>query len=195
MPNESDQALLVASLDDREAVGILYERYRDRIFRWLMCTVMDRDVAEDLTETVFARMVDNLPRLARSNVPLLPWLYRVAHNETVSWYRHNHSAQRYLKTARLPDCCPDTDYDEAVADAENHRDELRAAAGRLTPFERECLHLRYVEEMKPREIALVLSCSARQASNALHHALSVLRTAISDNLPGSRYPNREVSRS
>lgn len=61
MPNESDQALLVASLDDREAVGVLYERYRDRIFRWLMCTVMDRDVAEDLTETVFARMVDNLP--------------------------------------------------------------------------------------------------------------------------------------
>jgi len=192
--NDSDRALLKAGLVDREAVGILYERYRDRIFAWLMCAVMDRDLAEDLTETVFARMVDNLPRLARGNAPLLPWLYRVAHNETASWYRHQHSAWRYLKTRRPSDCDPDSDYDEAVADAEDHGDELRSAARRLPSFERECLHLRYVEGMKPRDIARVLSCTARQASNALHHALNVLRAGISDNPSGSRYPYEEVSR-
>jgi len=82
--DRSDQDLLKEALRDTAAVAVLYERYRDHIFAHLIHTVMDRDLAEELTEAVFVKMVDNLPKLARGNAPLVQWLYRVAHNEAMS---------------------------------------------------------------------------------------------------------------
>ena len=67
--NGSDHDLLKEALSDTGAVAVLYERYRDRIFACLIHTVMDRDLAEELTEAVFVKMVDNLPKLARQSAP------------------------------------------------------------------------------------------------------------------------------
>src|SRR5450830_1598629 len=125
---KSDQDLLKEALSDTGAVAVLYDRYRARIFACLIRTVLDRDLAEELTEAVFVKMIDNLPKLARGNAPLVQWLYRVAHNEAMSWFRHRRSADRYLVSARVGDSDGDPDYDAMVAEAQGHSGELRAAA-------------------------------------------------------------------
>ena len=191
---KSDQDLLKETLRDTGAVAVLYERYRDRIFACLIRTVMDRDLAEELTEAVFVKMVDNLPRLACGRAPLVQWLYRVAHNEAMSWFRHRRSAETYFATARIGDNDADPDYDDMVAEAQGHAGELRAAAEKLAPFDRECIMLRYGEGLTPREIAPMLGCSAKKVSNALQHAFSVLRAGISANRGGLRYPHEEEVR-
>jgi len=160
----------------------------------LIHTVLDRDLAEELTEAVFVKMVDNLPKLARGRAPLVQWLYRVANNEAMSWFRHRRSAERYLATARIGDDDADLDYDDMVAEAQGHAGELRAAAEKLAPFDRQCVMLRYGEGLTPREIAPMLGCSAKQVSNALQHAFSVLRAGISANPGGLRYPHEEEER-
>ncbi|MHB8070517.1 MAG: RNA polymerase sigma factor [Candidatus Cryosericum sp.] len=191
---KSDQDLLKEALSDTGAVAVLYERYRNRIFAYLIHTVRDRDLAEELTEAVFVKMVDNLPKLARGRAPLVQWLYRVAHNEAMSWLRHRHSADRFLATARVGDDDADPDYDDMVAEARGHAGELRAAVEQLAPFERECVVLRYGEEWTPREIAPILGCSAKKVSNALQHAFRLLRASMSANLDASRYPREEEVR-
>ena len=187
----SDQDLLKEALSDTGAVAVLYERHRDRIFACLIHTVRDRDLAEELTEAVFVKMIDNLPKLARGRAPLVQWLYRVAHNEAISWFRHRHSADRYLATARVGDDDGDPDYNDMVAEAQSHTAELHAAAEQLTPFERECLALRYGEGLKPRAIAPMLSCSTKKVSNALQRAFRLLRASMSANPDESRYPREE----
>ena len=191
---KSDQDLLKEALRDTGAVAVLYERYRDRIFACLIRTVMDRDLAEELTEAVFVKMVDNLPRLACGRAPLVQWLYRVAHNEAMSWFRHRRSAERYLATTRIGDDDTDPDYDDMVAEAQGHAGELHAAAEQLAPFDRECVMLRYGEGLTPREIAPMLGCSAKKVSNALQHAFRVLRAGISANPGKSRCPDEEEVR-
>jgi len=192
--DRSDQDLLKEALRDTGAVAVLYERYRDRIFACLIRTVMDRDLAEELTEAVFIKMVDNLPKLARGRAPLAQWLYRVANNEAMSWFRHRRSAERYVATARIGDDDTDPDYDDMVAEAQGHAGELRAAAKKLAPFDRECIMLRYGEGLTPREIAPMLGCNAKQVSNALQHAFRVLRAGISANPGESRCPCEEEVR-
>jgi len=192
--NRSDQDLLKEALSDTGAVAVLYERYRDRIFACLIHTVMDRDLAEELTEAVFVKMVDNLPELARGRAPLVQWLFRVAHNEAMSWFRHHRSAVRYLATARVGDADADPDYDDMVTEAQGHAGELRSAIASLAPFERECIMLRYSEGLAPREIAPRLDCSAKKVSNALQHAFRVLCGAISANSGESRCPGEEKVR-
>jgi RNA polymerase sigma-70 factor (ECF subfamily) len=191
---KSDQDLLKEALSDTGAVAVLYERYRDRIFACLIRTMVDRDLAEELTEAVFVKMVDNLSKLAHGRAPLVQWLYRVAHNETMSWFRHHRSAERYLEAIRVADDDPDPDYDDMVAEAQSHAAELHAAAEQLTPFERECIALRYGEGLKPREIAPMLGCNAKKVSNALEHASLVLRAGISANPGDLRYSHEEEVR-
>ena len=191
---KSDRDLLKEALSDTGAVAVLYDRHRDRIFACLIHTVLDRDLAEELTEAVFVKMVDNLPKLARGRAPLVQWLYRVANNEAMSWFRHRRSAERYLATARIGDDDADADYDDMVAEAQGHAGELRAAAEQLAPFDRQCIMLRYGEGLTPREIAPMLGCSAKQVSNALQHAFRVLRAGISANPDGSRCPDEEKVR-
>ena len=192
--DKSDQDLLKEALRDTGAVAVLYERYRDRIFACLIHTVLDRDLAEELTEAVFVKMVDNLSKLARGRAPLVQWLYRVANNEAMSWFRHRRSAERYVATARIGDNDADPDYDDMVAEAQSHAGELRAAAEKLASFDRECIILRYGEGLTPREIAPMLGCSAKKVSNALQNAFSVLRAGISANPGGLRYPHEEEER-
>jgi RNA polymerase sigma-70 factor (ECF subfamily) len=192
--DKSDQDLLKEALSDTGAVAVLYERYRDRIFACLIRTVLDRDLAEELTEAVFVKMIDNLPKLARGRAPLVRWLFRVAHNEAISWFRHRHSADTYLATARVGDDDADPDYDAMVAEAQDHEGALRSAAENLAPFDRECVTLRYGKGLTPREIAAMFGCSAKKVSNALQHAFRVLRTGISANAGGSRCPDEEEVR-
>ena len=191
---KSDQDLLKEALSDTGAVAVLYDRYRDRIFACLIHTVLDRDLAEELTEAVFVKMVDNLPKLARGRAPLVQWLFRVANNEAMSWFRHRRSAERYVATARIGDDDTDPDYDDMVAEAQGHAGELRATAEKLAPFDRECITLRYGEGLTPREIAPMLGCSAKRVSNALQHAFHVLRAGISANPGELRYPHEEKVR-
>ena len=191
MEGKSDQDLLKEALRDSGAVAVLYERYRTRMFACLIRTVMDRDLAEELTEAVFVKMIDNLPKLARGRVPLVQWLYRVAHNEAMSWFRHHSSAERFLEAVRVADDDPDPDYDDMVAEAQGHAGELHAVIEQLTPFERECIALRYGEGLKPREMAPMLGCSAKKVSNALQHAFRLLRASVSANPDASRCPGEE----
>lgn len=194
MEGKSDQDLLKEALRDSGAVAVLYERYRTRMFACLIRTVMDRDLAEELTEAVFVKMIDNLPKLARGRVPLVQWLYRVAHNEAMSWFRHHSSAERFLEAVRVADDDPDPDYDDMVAEAQGHAGELHAVIEQLTPFERECIALRYGEGLKPREMAPMLGCSAKKVSNALQHAFRLLRASVSANPDASRCPGEEEVR-
>ena len=194
MEGKSDQDLLKEALRDSGAVAVLYERYRTRMFACLIRTVMDRDLAEELTEAVFVKMIDNLPKLARGRVPLVQWLYRVAHNEAMSWFRHHSSAERFLEAVRVADDDPDPDYDDMVAEAQGHAGELHAVIEQLTPFERECIALRYGEGLKPREMAPTLGCSAKKVSNALQHAFRLLRASVSANPDASRCPGEEEVR-
>lgn len=194
MEGKSDQDLLKEALSDTGAVAVLYERYRNRIFAHLIRTVMDRDLAEELTEAVFVKMIDNLPRLARGSAPLVQWLYRVAYNEAMSWFRHHRSAERHLEAMRVADDDPDLDYGGMVAEAQSHAAELRIAVASLTPFERECITLRYSEGLAPREIAPRLGCTAKKVSNALQHAFRVLRAEISANSGELRYLDEEEVR-
>src|SRR5512136_1509575 len=93
--HESSDAELVtrAQRGDVNAIGGLYDRHRESIFRYLWIRLDDRQLAEDLTGDVFMRMLDALPRYRLQGLPFRAWLYRIAHNLLVDYFRKmNHQA-------------------------------------------------------------------------------------------------------
>src|SRR5512135_804856 len=88
MQDSSDAELITrAQRGEVNAIGRLYDRHRESIFRYLWIRLDDRQLAEDLTGDVFMRMLDALPRYQMKGQPFRAWLYRIAHNLAIDYFR------------------------------------------------------------------------------------------------------------
>ncbi len=77
-----------------EAVGEIYDRYHERIFRYLWARVSEKQLAEDLTAEVFMRMITHFEKFSTPTgsppeAAFQSWMYRIAHNLLVDHYRHD----------------------------------------------------------------------------------------------------------
>jgi RNA polymerase sigma-70 factor (ECF subfamily) len=76
-----DSKLVIqAAKGDKDAFGSLYERYLDEIYRYVYFRVFNHQEAEDLTETVFLKAWEALPKNRKRIKNFRAWIYRIAHN-------------------------------------------------------------------------------------------------------------------
>ncbi len=76
-----------AQQGDRQAFADLYERYQPAIYNYLYYRIDDPDCAEELTCEVFARMAQNIRGYRSQGQPFLAWLYTIARNLRIDFYR------------------------------------------------------------------------------------------------------------
>ena len=88
-----------AQKGDRDALEELYLIHFDRIYSYLHMSVGNRHDAEDLTTQTFLRMLESIGRFRSQSAPFSAWLFRIAHNLAVDYFR----ARRRLQVA---DGCP-----------------------------------------------------------------------------------------
>jgi len=167
-----------AQRGDASAFGRLYEHYLDGIYRYIYYRVSDHDEAEDLTETVFLKAWEALPRFKRGKGTWRAWLYRVAHNIVVDRYR-THKAN-----ASLDEIHDQRDDDmptpEHVAEAELEIERLSAALDRLSPRLREVILQRFVNGLSHAETAKVIGLRAGHVRVLQHRALKEMRHLMED---------------
>ena len=155
---------------DPAAFEAVYEAYRPRLFSFLVRLSRRRDVAEDLLEETWLRLVGRVTTLA-DDACLGPWLFAVARNLYFSWRRSR--AVDETRTSELDPSWPapergDSPF-EAAARAELER-RVEAALGRLSLRDREVLLLVGVEGMTPSEAAEVCGLPAVTLRARLHRA-------------------------
>jgi len=69
---------------DLEALGLLFERHRARVYHTALAIVRDPEAAEDILQDCFLKVYVNAKRID-PNRPLAPWLYRVTVNLSYTW--------------------------------------------------------------------------------------------------------------
>jgi RNA polymerase sigma-70 factor, ECF subfamily len=91
---ESSDDLAVVGLVDRvvatrdaDAFGELYDRFVERVYRYLYFRTGSHPEAEDLTEQVFLKAWEAIGRYRWQGRPFLAWLYRLAHNAHIDYVR------------------------------------------------------------------------------------------------------------
>ena len=77
----------LAQTGDEEAFGELYQRNLDAISRYIQHRVNDVDEVENLTQIVFVKAWQALERYQPTKVPFRAWLYRIAGNTVIDYYR------------------------------------------------------------------------------------------------------------
>lgn len=83
----SDEELVQKTLADKEFFGLLVDRYETKLLRYIArLGVRDPDDQLDVLQEIFLKTYRNLNGFDTS-LQFSSWIYRIAHNEAVSWYR------------------------------------------------------------------------------------------------------------
>lgn len=167
-----------------KAVVKFYRLYSPKIFSYLIKKLPRREDAEDLTNDVFLEAIDSLS-LLRKEKSMLSWLYRIAHNKMVDFYR-----KRKIKSVLLSSLpfleivAAEINQPEFQYEKNKIRDDIEAVLHSLPEKYRKILKLHYEEKIPIKQIAIILDLSSKAAESLLFRArqrfkLAYERAAIS----------------
>lgn len=170
----SDEQLIErARGGDAEAFATLYEDLAPRVLRFLCHHVTNPDMAEELMQRTFVKVVEALPRFeVRRDVPLRAWVFRLARNVMIDDHRTAHPA---LDLEMIPDQPSDLPGPEQLVEAEVQRRELLQALERLPKDEHDVIVYRFFGGLAPHEVAPLLHRSDGAVRVLQHRALRRLR--------------------
>jgi RNA polymerase sigma-70 factor (ECF subfamily) len=153
------QAVERAKAGDPEGLHFLYVRYADDVLRYVRSFVHDHHEAEDITQNVFAKLIDAIKKYEQREVPFTAWILRVARNAALDQMR----GRRAIPTEEVRVA----DDGSAETGRERSRD-LRHALEQLPDEQREVLVLRHIVGLSPLEIANALD-RTESSVHGLHH--------------------------
>ncbi len=170
---------------DAAAFEALVQRYSRPLYNFGYRTLGDRDLAAEVVQDTFVRLYRMLPT-RKTDLPLRPFIYRVAHNRAVDLLRER-KALTFSQLEReddeespvesLPDPAP------LPAELAEHHDLqriLQAAIAALPPRYRQVVALRYTTDLTFAEIAAALEMPENTAKTLFQRAKAMLRKALQE---------------
>jgi RNA polymerase sigma-70 factor (ECF subfamily) len=161
---------------DPETWARIYEELFPRIYRFIAMKVKNRTEAEDLTGQVFLKALEASPSFKWRGTPVSSWLFRIARNQVIDYYRTDKS-RRLLP---LDESLVSDGIDPEKA-AETNWDVRQAitAVGDLTQAQRDVIELRFAGGLSTAEVARVLGKRQGAVKALQHSALTALRRKLS----------------
>jgi RNA polymerase sigma-70 factor, ECF subfamily len=167
---QRDDELALAARSDPDAFGVLYERHRLAVFRYLRTRARTDDEAGELTAVTFERALVAVRRYRPKGGGYLAWLLRIARNAAIDAHR------RTRPEALRPDAIDDAHASpETVALEQERRRSLLRAVNELPEVQREAIALRYAAGLTAREIGQVIGRSDGATQKILSRALATIR--------------------
>lgn len=154
---------------NEQSVEFFYKEYSPKILKFLS-KKLPNDDAQELTNDVFLDAINALPMLS-SHQKLLPWLYRIAHNKMVNFYRKKKI--KIVLLSQLPYLeilAKEIHQPEFVWEKNNIRDKIERVLHTLSKDYRQILKLHYEEQMPIKEIAVIFELSPKAAESLLFRA-------------------------
>jgi RNA polymerase sigma-70 factor, ECF subfamily len=175
----------------------LHALYAPRLFRFLLLSTRDRDLAQSLTQDTFLKLWRTRDSF-RGDCALSTWITRIAvsllrsHTRTKTFRFWRRAAASALDVADLAGRLPDGGRSpESLLLARESLAQLSSAVEQLPPRQRSIFLLRYIEEMELPEIAHALNLSLPTVKSHLYRALDRVRSAHAASAP----PPKGVSHS
>ena len=160
-----------------EALGYLYDRYRQMVFRTALVITGDPEVAADLLQDVFLRLHRFAHRIDTER-PLTPWLYRVTANLAYSWMKRRNRLTRCLKEmaewlSRERKTTPDH-----LSEQDEECRWVQRAVASLSITQRVVIVLYYVRDLSLQEISEILDIPVGTVKSRLHYGRRTLKKQL-----------------
>ena len=160
---------------DQEAFAQLYEAYFDRIYRYVVLKIGDKTEAEDMTQQVFINALKSISSFKWKGVPFAAWLFRIAHNQVVDYYRKK-SKWNIVPIDDLP--LTSGDDPQKIVEHKLEVERLASAVKHLTDAQREVISLRFAGGLSTAEVAESMAKSQGAVKALQHSGIVALRKIL-----------------
>jgi RNA polymerase sigma-70 factor (ECF subfamily) len=178
--NHNEASLVEQAINGNvDAFGKLYSLHLDSIFRYIYFRIGDGEDAEDLTEQVFLKAWEALPRYQNQGSPLTSWLYKIAHNTVIDYYRFNKNTPVSVEQIITEEINPDEKSTLQEVIEREEAEVLVEAILRLAEEQQQVIILRFIEGLNHREVAEVLGKNEGACRMIQYRALLALQNILS----------------
>jgi RNA polymerase sigma-70 factor, ECF subfamily len=169
-PSEEVSLVLRAKQGDREALGVLWDALTPKLFGYLVNTLRDKTLAEDILQATWLKAVRALPNFEPRGISISAWLFAIAKNECRDHWKKG--GREVLLDPEL--------HDKAEGSHEQFEHEFmieKILAG-VSELDREILRLRYIADMPVEHIGKILKMTPGTARVRIHRALVRARASF-----------------
>ncbi len=167
---------------NEEALAILIERHKQRIYSFIYSKVFDRDISEDIFQDTFIKVINTLKK-GRYNEEgkFLPWVMRIAHNLVIDHFRKDNRMPKFEDNGEFSIFSIISD---GSLNAEHRliknqvESDIRKLIDELPEDQKEVLMMRMYRDMSFKEISEKTGVSINTALGRMRYALINLRKVI-----------------
>ncbi len=178
------QLMLRVREGDEESFGVLLEKYRSPVIRFVYRMVQDQAVAEELGQEVFLRVYRSRATY-EPTAKFTTWLFRIATHLALNWLRDGRSERGHQRLDDEGDGeMPVREVADRVPSVEQQMvyqtrlQEVRDAIALLPEKQRAAVLMHKYEEMEYAQIAQVLECSESAVKSLVFRAYETLRARL-----------------
>jgi RNA polymerase sigma-70 factor (ECF subfamily) len=173
-----------AAVGDRDAFAALYNEYQPEVFRFLMTRTRNRHLAEDLTSETFLRALRRIETFTdrpTGGSGFGGWLHVIARNLHAD---HCKAARTRLEVTVGEVFEPDERLDSAESTALRELETVEAtetvaiAMQALTPYQQECVRLRFLEDLSAPETAALMGKGVGAVKTLTFRAVHGMQQAL-----------------
>lgn len=167
---------------NENSLSILINRHQQKIFSFIYSKVYDRDLAEDIFQDTFIKVINTLKRgKYNEEGKFLPWVMRIAHNLVIDHFRKSNRMPKFEGKSdfNILDFVTDGSLNAEKQIIKDQIDtDLRELVKELPKDQLEVLEMRMFKEMSFKEIALKTDVSINTALGRMRYALINLRKLV-----------------
>ncbi|MBK8504921.1 MAG: RNA polymerase sigma factor [Saprospiraceae bacterium] len=163
-----ENLMLSVANGDTEKLGVLFNRYQDKIYDYFLRMTKDEFLSGDLLQSVFEKVLRG-KHTYRVTYPFVGWVFRIAKNVLMDHYRTE------KMTIGMNDQVFNHKDSESISDETWEKSEIEIALDQMEEIYREVLILTRYEELKYKEVAEIIGVSETGVKTRVHRAIKQLR--------------------
>ncbi len=162
---------------DLEALGELYDRYRNQVFRTALAITRNRETAEDILQEVFLKLYHYRERID-TTLHLAPWLYRVTTNLCYTCVSRRKRWLTALDDVIENIVAPSRASPERQVEQGELQAVIQGAIDTLSLNQKTVIVLHYLSDLSLKEIAYILAVPEGTVKSRLHYGRENLRKKL-----------------
>jgi RNA polymerase sigma factor (sigma-70 family) len=184
LDRRQEKELITRAQNNPEAFGKIFDMYYRPILGYTVRRTANIEIARDITSEVFLKAFKNIHSFRWRGVSISSWLYRIASNEIISYFRknkyHPDSLDELYEVAGF-DPAEQKELQEEIIQAEEELErnkefiKIQKVLTSLPTHYQEVIALRYFESKTIKEISAILNKKEGTVKSLLSRGIILLR--------------------
>jgi RNA polymerase sigma factor (sigma-70 family) len=182
---DAEMEIVEEARKNPEVFGKLFEEYYPKILRYTMYRTGNAEAARDITSETFFKALKNLWKFRWIGTTFSAWLYRIAGNTVIDYFRSKKfdpiSLEAAIEDGKLPELSSRHDLEQEIMEAQEQLDrnryyaEIRKYLLRLPLHYQEVLVLRFIDGHKVEQIGEILGKKQGTVKSLISRGVSMLK--------------------